>query len=82
MKNLRAFKIKALQATNTKNTRVSIKDMRNKTSKIISWDYEFNSMAEIAISYLKSIGIKITCKAECGEVEDVVLTDNFETELK
>ena len=52
MENLRGFEIICLSPTNIKGTRVKIKDLRFNKTKIISYDYSFNNIKEIALKYL------------------------------
>ena len=94
IKNMRAFKIKYLGATNTKgsrikylgatNTKVSrikIIDCRFNKSKTILRNYEHVSGKWDAVEYLTKLGIKIKFSAELNESEDIILTDNFEKQI-
>ena len=48
------IKVKYLAPTATKGARVKIIDTLEKNKKIIDYDYSKNSIAEIAIQYLKN----------------------------
>jgi len=81
LKNLRAFKIKYIGATNSRGSRVSIKDLRNNKTLIIAYDYEFNNICDMANKYLNSIGIEclFRCEYENGYI---LLTNNFDVMIK
>jgi len=80
MNNLRAFDIKFLGATDTRGARVSINDLRHDKKIIISYDYEFNSIYEIAKNHLEKIGIKILYCVE-SKKGYILLTDDFATQI-
>ena len=78
-----AFEVKYLGATNTRGSRVKITDLRARPttkSKIISYDYELDTIGEMALNYLNSIGFKIKFKV-CLEKVDLLITDDFKREL-
>jgi hypothetical protein len=81
IKNLRGFEVICLGATNTKGTRVKIKDLRFNKTKIINYSYEFNSAKDDAEVYLKSLGIPCLygCETKNGSL---ILSDNFEIQIK
>ena len=72
IKNFQLFQVKYLGATNTKGSRVSIKDTRFKQLVVIPYDYSFNSAMDIAINYLKERGYNVI-----GRAENEVLADDF-----
>ena len=78
--HFRAFKIKFIQATNTKGERVSILDVRHKQNNIISYNYSKSNICEIAIDWLESehglkiLGFFYNERAKCY----YVTTENFE----
>ena len=76
MKNLHALEIKFYPATNNSGARVGIISKRFKQRIIISFDYSFNSITEIAINYLTKNGFNIVGKSEFGE-SDIILSDTF-----
>ena len=76
MKNLHAIEIRVYPATNKSGTRVGIISKRFKQRIIISFDYSFNSITEIAINYLTKNGFNIVGKSEFGE-SDIILSDTF-----
>ena len=80
MKTYRAFDIKYVPATNTKCSRVSIHDLRNNKRKIISYNYEYNNIYQIAEAYLSGIGITCTGVSETPKGY-ILFTDNFETQI-
>ena len=80
MKTYRAFEIKYISATDTRGTRVSIKDLLFNKSKRIPYNYEFDNIHQIAESYLTGIGIEC-----CGVSETpkgyILFTDNFTIQI-
>lgn len=54
MINLHVLKIKYLGATNTKGSRVKITSERFKQSIIIPYDYQYNSILDMASDHLKA----------------------------
>jgi hypothetical protein len=81
IKNLRAFKIGYLGPTNYRGSRVKIEDIRRNKKIIISYNYEFDNTKDIAIDYLKKIGINIKYSFETVE-SYFLMTDDFESVLK
>ena len=81
MENLRAFHVIYKGPTNSRGSRVIIKDLRFNKKIIIAYNYEFNDVGEIAENYLKKINIKIDFCAE-AEKGYILLTRNFITQLK
>lgn len=88
MKNLRAFKITTLQATDTKPVRLKITDLRFDKSVIIGYSAGSASDANGRVrEYLKENGIEITFQA-WHEINGnqhsytLLLTDNFTTNIK
>lgn len=59
MEKLHALQVTFLGATNTKGSRVKIKSERFNKSKIISYNYEFNNIYDIAKDYLEKNGFEI-----------------------
>jgi len=54
--NVRVIEFKYLCPTNTKGSRVKIKDPRFKTSVTIPFGYEYSSAGAVAVSYLLAKG--------------------------
>ena len=81
MKNLRCFEVVAVQVTNNKGFRVSIRDKRFKKRKVIPYDYECNDISGVADNWLKSKGIEVQFKAEFNDNSFVMLTNNFENQI-
>jgi hypothetical protein len=82
MKHLRSFTITYLPQTNYKSARVRIYDNRFKVTKIVSYhDSPSDRVEDIALAYLEKIGIhcSILSQARKGQL---LLTDNFETQIK
>ena len=77
IKNLRGFEILYLGPTESKGSRVRIKDLRFNKTKIINYSYEFNQARDDAEVYLKSLGIPclFCCETKNGSL---ILSDNFE----
>ena len=67
--------------TNSKGSRVTIKDLRRGVSKTVSYDYTFNNAEDIARDYLEKKGIAITGLAMLNN-SCLLLSENFTTELK
>ena len=66
--------------TNTKGERVKITESRNGFRKFISYDYEKDNIAEMAIDYLESIGIK-TYGFLSTQEGYVIVTNDFDKTL-
>lgn len=80
MENLRAFEISMVSPTDHRGTRVKIKDLRHKKTKIIPYSYEFNSCKYEGEVYLKSLNIPClyTCETEKGYI---ILSNNFDIQI-
>jgi len=81
MENLRGFEVVFLGATNSRGARVRIIDTRFNKTKIISYDYEFNNVGDIAEKFLKGIGIECLFKCELQKGY-MLLTKNFNIQIK
>ena len=81
MNNLRAFKIKHIGATDTKGSRISIKDLRFNKSIIIQKDYKYNNTYSQAYDFLKDKGIICLYLSEVDNAY-IITTDNFKTQIK
>lgn len=66
--------------TNSRGSRVTIKDLRRKKSKTVSYDYQYNNAEDIARAYLESVGIKITALAMLDN-SSLLLSEDFKTKL-
>ena len=60
IKHNQGFEVKFLGATNTKCSRIIIKDMRFNSKAILSFDYSIGNVITQAAGYLKSKGYEIT----------------------
>ena len=80
MKTFRSFEIKYVSATDTKGSRISIHDLRNNKRKIISYNYEYNNIYQIAEAYLSSVGISCSGVSETPKGY-ILFTDNFKTQI-
>lgn len=67
-------------ATNTRPTRVKIKDLRHEKSIILSYTEHDQSMEDLAIDYLEKKGINITALA-MGKNEVNLLSEDFATQM-
>jgi len=81
IKNLRAFEIKHLWATNNKPFRIKIIDLKAKDfwinkSIILNKDYKYNNPYEQAIDFLNKKGIYIKYKAG-----NLLLSENNDIDL-
>lgn len=81
MKNLRAFKIRYMGATETLGSRIKIIDLRFNVSKTIDYDYSYNSSSEQIEHYLQGRGIVCLYTAE-SKNEILLLTNNFDAPIK
>ena len=72
----RVFSVSYVPATNTRPSRVKIKDLRHNKSKIVSYDSSDSDMEMTARKYLLSKGIE--CEA-MGMMKDsfLLLSENF-----
>jgi len=80
LKRLRCFTISYLPATNTKGSRIKIKDTRHEKTVIIPFDYNFDNIKQGAFEYLKSIGIDILASSEIRQT-DLLFADDFADNL-
>lgn len=64
MKIYNIIKIDYIPVTNHRPSRVKLTDTRLKETKIIPYDYAFNSIEDMAIDYLKSKKIKVIAQAD------------------
>lgn len=82
MKNHRLFSITYHGATNTKPSRVKIRDLRHRKTRWISYDSEFNNTWEMADKFLKSKGIVCDIMGEADDFNAFILgTIDFSTEI-
>lgn len=82
MKHLRSFTITYLPWTETKPARVRIYDNRFRVSKIVSYhDSPSDRVEDIALAYLEKIGVHCTIYSQAKKGH-LLLTDNFETQIK
>jgi len=79
LNHYRAIFVDYLAPTNSKGSRIVLRDTRHKKNKIISYDYSQKGSFEIAIKYLLKQGIK-TRSYYYDNFKNyyVILTDNFE----
>ena len=82
MKNMRAFKVTYLPATDNKGLRLKITDVRNKVSVIVPRTYNTYSGLADCVEFLKDKGIHICTNFELDGTHDILLSDNFETQIK
>ena len=80
MKNLHAFKITYLGATNTQGSRVKIKSLRFNQSKTLSYNYEDSYITQTAERYLISLGFDIIGQAE--DIKTMLILSNTFKPLK
>ena len=76
----RTFSVKYLGPTNVRGARYKITDLRRNKSITKPYEYEFNSVSDMAEAYLESIGIKIDGLAMCDK-DCFLLSENFDIEL-
>ena len=76
MKNLHAFKITYLGATNTQGSRVKITSLRFNQSKTLSYNYEDRDSTDTAKKYLISLGFDIIGQAE-DKTSMLILSTTF-----
>ena len=76
----RAFEVSHVPATNTRPTRVKIKDLRYEKSIILSYGADEKTTEELALAYLGKKGIKISALA-MGKNEFSLLSKDFVTQM-
>lgn len=81
MINYRAFEIKFFGATDTKPSRIRIKDCRFNETKWLSRDYICNGSNQ-ALKYLNDIGIEIIGQAESLNFSYIYFTEDFSISVK
>ena len=79
----RAFLVRYLAPTNTRGSRVKIKDLRRGDQVTVPYDYRLSYIYEMAAEYLKSRGIR-ELRLVLADTLDayVISTPDFETSLK
>jgi len=82
VKNLRGFEVKYLGATNTKGSRMKLTDLRFNKSKYVYRSYNYMNGKQDCIDYLNKIGIKVLFSCESKNNTDILLSDNFEVQLR
>ena len=85
MQNLRTFEVSYLSATNTKGTRLKIKDLRAESFWIkkqvtLYKDYKYNSIEAQVIEFLEKKGIKILWASEAKN-KTLIIVDNFDIDI-
>lgn len=80
MKNLKGFNVKYLGATNTKGSRCQITDNLRGTKIILSWNYKYSNVLDLASAYFNEKGLNIIGFTE-GKNDYTVLTEDFSFEL-
>ena len=85
-KRYRAFALGFVPCSNRRGSRISIHDLRHGKRKIIPYNHDVQGRTDDqALTYLASIGIKVTALALCdfGMKHNVVLlSEDFATPLK
>jgi hypothetical protein len=76
----RPFEVSCVPATNTRPTRVKIKDLRHEKSIILSYTAHDQNMEDLALDYLNKKGIKISALA-MGKNEFSLLSEDFATQM-
>jgi hypothetical protein len=61
MKHTQAIEVKYISPTNTRGSRVQLKDTRLNTKITLSYDYEIGSVLGQAIKHLENNGYNIVC---------------------
>lgn len=79
----RMFQVHYVSPTETRGSRIQIKDLRKNKSKFIQYDDSKGRTDEQAQQYLESIGISVDAMGMADKDSDCVfLSKNFETDLK
>ena len=80
MKTMRFFEVIYKSPTNYNGARVLVKDLRFNKRRTIDYNYEMNSITDMAIDFLEKKGIEIVC---IGESIDSLLiaTENFDIQI-
>lgn len=76
----RAFQVSCVPATNTRPTRVKIKDLRHEKQIVLSYGFEHSNMEDLALDYLEKKGINISALA-MGKNEFSLLSEDFATQM-
>jgi peptide methionine sulfoxide reductase MsrA len=76
LKNVHSITVKYIGPSNTKGSRVSITSDRFKERVLISYDYQLNSIYEMAQAYLESKGFYISGVSET-KGGYILLTNHF-----
>lgn len=81
MNNYRAFEVTFFGATDTKGSRIRIKDLRHNETKWLSRDYSCNG-GEQALRYLASIGIEVIGRADYLDFSYIYFTEDYSISVK
>ena len=81
MRNTRCFEVTYLPCTNYLPSRVKIKDIRFKKSKIIDYDHSLNNIFDMAYNFLKSKNIECEHMGE-SEKGYLLFSYNFSDQIK
>ncbi len=82
-KNYRGFEVKYIGPTNILGSRFKVTDTRRKESVTFPYDYNYNTILDMALNYLKERGIKVNGVTHNEKTHTVlILSSDFKTDLK
>jgi hypothetical protein len=83
MKHTQAIEVKYVSPTNTRGTRVQLKDTRFNTKITLSYDYEIGNVMIQAIKHLENNGYNIVCYSN-NRVNDTytIMVDSIDNTFK
>jgi len=79
--HLLAVIVKYIPASDTKGSRVKMTLPRDKKSKTIAFDHEYNTSYQIAEAYLKGKGIEVKAEADMGEEHLLLIAWDYARKL-
>ena len=80
MKTMRFFEVIYKGPTNYTGARVLVKDLRFNKRRTIDYNYEMNSITDMAIDFLEKKGIEIVCNGE-NINSMLIATENFDIQI-
>jgi len=79
----RPFRVTYHGPGNVRGARYTIRDLRHGKRRTLPYDYELNSVADMAMAYLARIGIEVNAMALADKDCDcLLLTTDFQTDLR
>ena len=82
MKHTQPITVKYVSPTNTRGSRISLKDERFNTKITLSYDYEIGNVMTQAMKYLESNGYEIVCYGSNANNTYTIMCDSIDNSFK